>query len=697
MSVLIGCCCGCEEYVNFKAFNFADGELLWQKLLGSIPMLGIDGKVWCIESTVLESTQAFEITSGTQSLPARTADGLSASNTITVKSARGYATDGTLSVTGADMISASVSTHLTYSGTGPAFRPGQFQVDANGVASESLLGSSIGGVGVAISENKTGQPVTYFFYGYGMHDADVTFTCASGSAVVSIQDSAASVQTALAGMGASVSSVTCSGDSARDRFMTIEITWASDSDYLQSFAVNIATRVDLGGCWTRNLSTGKVLNGATGVMANTSTYAKTGIWITTNKLLTVGQYNTGAGPAPSVEIWDTSSHPFSLDYRDAYSSGHSTTISSESKIRKYFIAHHSKIAVGVARMGATPFSLLVYNDDGTGKATYDRDYAPLSICFSDAGATETMILASDWSHAQQCSSTSTGCTTIDYRSYDGAPQQILDSGFNTSEYLNAGVGLTARSLFGFDSTGVAAIMNQSKFHSGTENESVTYTTQDFTHVPNALTNFVDITLPTRCNEVGYLLMTEFGYLPETYEWRLNWSVLGDATDWLDETAVLSDLNTALFNLWGNDVEGNQNAVASSWNTPPTYLPGMEPPIFAQYIAVDVRFARNSAEAASSGMPMGASSTTLGVVSPCTLEVRSETLRRTADITVLKRSDGGVLWKRGWRETRDYNYPTASPFTGCLHDGILYVYGTEVCAEEITGTPIIIVEPPEEPP
>jgi len=148
-------------------------------------------------------------------------------------------------------------------------------------------------------------------------------------------------------------------------------------------------------------------------------------------------------------------------------------------------------------------------------------------------------------------------------------------------------------------------------------------------------------------------------------WRLNFAS-GIVTGWLDEDSTMADLNAELLTVFGSDIDGRQNVVASVWNSLPTYKSGMVPMFWQQYLKITARCARNSGEATASGMDLSLSASGPSLVKRLRVESLGYVSRRTASISVLDRSDGTEVWSRGFSASQP-----ESPCRGVLHDGRIY--------------------------
>lgn len=662
------CNCRCKPPVNFRVFDFSDGTLLWERLLTrQYHTVGMDGRVWEMEAVVMRGTGVYSVgVTSSRSLPARYASDVSQSD-ISVYRAVSY--DGG---TGAVVTTSPEFTfrNFTVNGFGGFFQPSatRYTVNSSGHYIATTNGNAAT-VDLYIISNLQSTPVEYWFSNFGTSSGTINLTTspASGTASFSITASAATIksaiETAFSGLYNSVTVTAVAGTTILDGMIKVTIDWISSSSYINNMSISSRTQTVSSGIY--DLEDGKLISRG-GTSAISASYSQHGIWLNETKMIRRSS-SAGDSTVPIVEVWDTSTNPWTSAWSNSYAAGHSTYVGGESKFPIGITARNGNAAVAMARMGSTPFSIKTYNVSGTVLTSKDFAYHPERITMSDdTDELSAMFLEHSWS--QLCGAHGIKCGIAEYSTHDGAAYGIMDITGGSIEKYNSGQLAIKSGGSGFNSEMIAVVSDSALTAASASPFSIadsSGSTIDYNNLIDGPSGLSSPLAPANAHYQYWYIGTAPELLYYSLSWRLNFDS-GIVTGWMDQDATLADINAELLTLFGQDIDSRQNVVASVWNTLPSYKTAMVPSEWQQYLKITARCARNSTEATASGMNLSLSSGTAGSVKRLQIESLGYTYRRTASIAALDRTDGTEVWSRG--------FSVSSPDSGCtglLHNGHLY--------------------------
>lgn len=627
----------------------------------------MDGRVWEMEAVVMRGTGPYSVgVTSSRSLPARYASDASQSDKSVY---RAVSYDG---ATGAVVTTSPEFTfqNFTVQGFGGFFQPSatRYTVNSSGHYIATTNGNAAT-VDLYIINNLQSTPVEYWFSNFATSSGTINLTTSpsSGTASFAITASAATIksaiETAFSGLYNSVTVTAVAGTTILDGMMKVTIDWISSSSYINNMSISSRTQTVSSGIY--DLEDGKLISRG-GTSAISFSYSQHGIWLNETKMIRRSSV-TGTSTEPIVEVWDTSTNPWTFSWSNAYASGHSTYVGGESKFPIGITARNGNAAVAMARMGATPFSIKTYDVSGTVLTSKDFAYHPERITMSDdTDELSAMFLEHSW--GQLCGNHSLKCGIAEYATHDAAAYGIMDITGGAIDPFNTGQSAIKLGGSGFNSEMIAVVSDASLVRTVASPFAIadsSGSTIDFNNLPNGPSGLSSPFAPAQAHYQYWYIGTAAELLWYAMSWRLNFDN-GIVTGWLDENSTLADLNAELLSLFGQDVDSRQNVVASVWNTLPSYKTDMVPSEWQQYVKITARCARNSTEATASGMDLSLSSGTAGSVKRLMVESLGYTSRRTASIAALDRTDGSEVWSRGFSAANP-----DSPCTGLLHDGLLY--------------------------
>ncbi len=314
--MLLGHCCICTPKVdvNFKAFDFADGTLLWNKLLYS-PVVGLNGDVYSVVQVPIvrpgfvASTKSSGHTTVTlKSYAEIVADPESVSEFRIARS--DGATGATTTLGDPIMITTAVGINDVTGIMGVPFNWGGFHSSKRPVDNahqfHGWMDTSLNGQGVNITSvaESTAGDITYHITAW-TQDETIRIVTASGSfgSAVTIDfatdDTIGDIETAISTALGARATVTATGFPPRSGILTLSIQWADEDDHFET--ATVASRV---GIWSRvavvSTVTGEVVaESGRSVMGGSfigNQYdAQAGVFSDNGELLLLGKHNT---PAP---------------------------------------------------------------------------------------------------------------------------------------------------------------------------------------------------------------------------------------------------------------------------------------------------------------------------------------------------------------------------------------------------------------
>lgn len=658
------CNCHCKPPVNFRVFDLEDGTLLWERMISDqTPRVGMDGRVWEMVLTRVRGFGPYRVgVSPTLALPIRVPTTVSERD-LSMYNAVSYDPE-----TGDEVTRSPLLPHITAIGTGFEMEPTRYTLNSSGYYMTGS-GGFAGTINLHILNNVETGPVEYWFTNTNVDYGTINLTTSPASETASFSISAdidtieAEILDAFDGLYNSVTVTAIAGTNIYNGVIKVVIDWTLPTTYLAQ--ISIAGRVQSVSGSVYNMETGALVSRG-GTSATSSSYSHSGIWLTETKIV---RRSSAPGDAtqPIVEVWDTSTSPWTFQWSDDYANGHATYVGGESEFPIGIAARNGNAAVAMARMGSTPFSVKTYNESGSVLGTKDFAYQPERITLSeDTDEISAMFLQHSWS--QLCGAHGLQCGTAEYCSLDGAAYGIMDITGGAIEQFNTGE-LTSKSTgTGFTGDVIAVVSERALSISSPAPFALADSsggTIDFNNLADGPSGLSDPFAPANAHYSYWYIGTEQELLFYSVSWRLNFSS-GIVTGWLDEDSTMADLNAELLTVFGSDIDGRQNVVASVWNSLPTYKSGMVPMFWQQYLKITARCARNSGEATASGMDLSLSASGPSLVKRLRVESLGYVSRRTASISVLDRSDGTEVWSRGFSASQP-----ESPCRGVLHDGRIY--------------------------
>ena len=401
------CSCGCN-LVNFKAFDFSNGTLLWEKLLDS-PLIGLSGDIYSIHTTELAGN-AFSTTTkppggghGTASLKDY-AELLLLSGTLNefriLRSDKLTGVDVTLG----DPVSFNESTVPPFM-WGSDFHSSWRHLDD----SHQFVGYTnlLNGPGVTILQRAdpgTSGKITYYIDAM-TQDETIRMVTASGAfgAALTIDfatdDTIAAIETTISMALGARATVSTSGFPPKTGFLQIVITWADADDHFDTATVNARqghySQLSLIDSATGGLTTASPVYTTSPFFAgNFIRYdaATNFIFSQNGELLAFGKYTT---PAPFTS---TVERLFSVDVSTAWAKSWETEREQSGVTGQDFTLVYAKngMVVMTAKQPATQSSVVpghtqvvFIEQDGTNRTSivgYMQGLAPVAILDDTANA-----------------------------------------------------------------------------------------------------------------------------------------------------------------------------------------------------------------------------------------------------------------------------------------------------------------------
>lgn len=534
-------------------------------------------------------------------------------------------------------------------------------------------------------------------------DITATWNCA---------DSAATVETALqTAFSGYYDSLTVTGGAINTTGLIVDVVWTYSTEYFSYYGVSYSAFYDLiGNAFTRNLQTGIVGNAAdTGGVS--SSYRGAQCWQSETDV-----WRQGADPSNAankrMESWDASTDPWTLTWYKQPWVG-KTTIDPESRFDgiPFLIdlasnGTHNAVSFQLTSngLGGTT-ALMTWNaSDGTGEEKYPSAFStpslagdyPYGLTFEDGG-TDIACYYRKWRDADRWANFANLAVVASHYGSNGDDWVRMSSGSSpaVSHRLNLG-DYTFANMAGFNDTHAAFCRIGSSVN----------THEKLCEIMNSTGSTADslcqtlaggptgsgIYDPDTLEEVNYWdlryipFTTPNNMISSTTQWRLRWTNRSDltteVTSWFDRDETIANVNSDLLDVFGTSAAAFQNVYVESLG-PPAIIGTV--PVFqqsVQFVAYGVKtsdeadvlethpvftfFAAN-ATAALSLMPI------------ITVEFQNFADERTGAYGSLLASDRSEAWAKNWTTSNNKNVLGAT-----LKDGLMYLFGDRVCAEDFAG-------------
>ena len=707
------CChCGCTK-VNFKAFDFTDGDLLWQRLLYS-PVIATNGEVYAAKyDTEFEgwTSAVSAISDATVVLPTRSTAPTDTfwEYSIDRHAAADGAIAGNSGLWGITSQTAGDAAHRLIAGrnhtrenTYRGLTASAYQVNATG---DLILNEGTTFVEVWVTEpNTTATEVTYYIE-MMLVPSGHTFDFVSDqdtTATVGLADSAATIQSTISSaFGSEITSVTVTGDSLSSSMIKVVIDWADNTRFLKSMKLDygLGPRT-LGNAYLRNLRTA-----IRGTYANTggnaSAYNGDACWQDSGNVFRRGA-NPSSASTDRFESWDTSTTPWTLDWSDEPFVSRTPIVTGVSQLVDLELCSGGGIcAISFPLTSSLTggisdrMTVISWNDDGTGEVDYHNSgnlftgHYPLGLCVQDDGD-DLLCHATIWRDFNVEPVHGSGFTSEAYGSNDGrtSTRWTSGSGYATTHLLNRG-DFAVSHCAGFDNTRLAFVDIQNRLTSTTE-ESMEVTTESGN-------NLIATWVTEEASGIGtpelswwrlnyQLFNVDNALVDSSTEWRLRFNNTGELeeefTDWFSTTATLADLNSDLLTRFGSNTNGDQNIEAEVGTG--TYI--IDVPLFQRNLTLNAYSAQDPADETALGtapvftVDEANANQALGSMPECHLELRTFGTERTNSLGAILFSDGSEVW------ARNFNSGTSpkSVLGAQLHGTTLYALSVEQCEEAVEG-------------
>ena len=692
--------------VNFKMFDFATGGMLWQRLLFS-PRIATDGTIYAVKFSDAALPISLAFNSGVAAVD----------KTLTLANRSGssvdywtYSIDRYAAIDGALLGNSGViglttipSTPITGNGYHEAqpigMKASAYQVNADGNIQGTATGAPFFAAYV-VEPNTTATAITYYIPMVKCKNANLVFTDSDANVcTVDVTDSAATIEAALTSdFGASVTSVTVTGDKPNTSLLTIVIDWADNTKYLNTIKLDHDTGfyASFGNAYLFNLRTGIRGNSAnTGGVS--SSYSGAYAWQDSGNI-----FRKGADPSNATirryESWDTSTDPWTLDWSEKPFVSKTAIVPDETVMFDIeLIAAGGICAISFPLTAASTdilvnrMSIISWNDDGTGETEYHNSgnnftgYYPQAVSVEDGG-TDMMCHAVAWRDADVLLAHGGNNTQAVYGSELGEPVVRWSSGGSYAKsdamcvgdfafYKSAGFD-DARAAFVFLSNLAiipeTIVETSSSIGSGLIQKWVA-------EEPSGMINLTTLVAMDRWVQHYDLLSRVNSLADDATEWRLR-LVKGATTEqtaWMAPDATIGELNTELDAVFGASRNGDQNVTA----TVETATSPVAVPLYKQGLSLECLGAQSTADATDMETPAiftdsGTVTTVRGSMPECYLDVQSFGKAVTTTLGARFWADGLMSWSR--------NFNASGAAKGIrnaqLHGGQLYVLSVPQCEE-----------------
>ena len=714
----VGYCCGCVPCVpiNFRVFDFVDGTLKWERLLIN-PLLATDGDVYAWKAGPRFAGYGGRFLAGSDgfiTLPSRDGAGNAGVHHAEISFDRHSAS------TGAIVGNSGWYTTLPISA---AAAENPAQVYRGDVYPSCHV---VNGSGDMILNPDSSVPVISCVAGFPLSNSTtvasettlyldaVTFTAATmrltlsgispASDIVSswaVGDSAATVQSALvASFGTYTSSITVSGDTLKTSGLVVRIEWDHDDAYISKFEQDYPSYwTGIGNVYLRNLRTGligKSVN-STGLGPGSSYPSRyvlgQSCWQDETHVWRVGARPNG--DPLRMESWDTTSQPWTLVWSNEPFGTRVPVDDDITNMGVFWIASNGATNVisfpftaGHGGFGSFMSALSWDAADGTNRIDYEvgtgdilTGLGPSKIAIEDGGD-DISVVNQDWRDYGRWEEFATDALTQRIYGGNGNSWTRITVAATPAVVARLSRGdLADRFEFGFNDTLVAfADIANNRIEKNA-------TSADYSHItigPSPSGIYDPVTLEElRWHEISYGSLTRtHSAVASPTQWRYVWTrtvtpFTSIATKWFDFDADLSELNTELVTLLGNNADGNPNAVATDYGlTAPTG----DVPLFQTGLGIRVYGAHRTANQSILETPAlftivaYSSQTATSAMPDLTVEFQNLTHLRTATFGAIKQTDNTEEWALDWDSK-----PAPRVLACALHDSKLYVYGDTVCA------------------
>lgn len=695
------CCrCGCDK-INFKVFDFANGNLIWEKLINS-PIVADNGDVYGVnygDTFFGYNDSGTLLGTRTLTLPARDAATTFFANYRPYSVDQHAAADGSVSGnSGHYGCVTEIFNALDYKVPHGFCRSGMkasgYITKANG--DTIAPASNTARLEIFIPDpTSTKTELTYYLeWIQTKTDATVTLQMDSiGTAdthsdcTFNLSDSTATIESNIStAFGTNITSVTVTGDTLKTSSLKVVIDWADAAHYLKTYKCTSCTKI--GTVFVRNLKTG-ILTSAhdTGGTASQQGHS---VWASDGKI-----FRQGYSGGDRIEKWDTSTDPWTLDWSATPLSGRTPITYGETLDVIEVVAAGGIVGISFPLTGAfsdplvNRMSVITWNNDGTGREEYHGSGnhqgadLPFGLCIEDGG-TDLASLQLSWRDKNVELVHGSSSTELQYRSNIGQGVDRWESGSGWSALDTLCLGdANKRHYAGFDDTAssfcdfVDQALDKEADATCTSGTGTGGDIEIWAGEEDSGIGFPEI----KRWRLSYKIFSNLNSLPaDDIRWRLVWDdgTTTQQTGWLDFDADLGDLNNELQTTFGDDVNSTQNVEAEDTVASPT----TPVPLYKTGITIDCLGAKNVIDQVIMQTPA-----IFTVAGPSIAAARSQMPTLTVEFEDFEphqdKTFGAIDWSTGanvW--ARNFN-PSGNPkkVTSCvLHDGQLYVLSVKQCAE-----------------
>ena len=710
------CCkCGCEK-INFKVYDFATGDLLWQKLL-NYPKLATDGDIYADKhSDVFAGYLAEASTAATTTitgLPSLSYDWSSAADCVEISIDQFDAETGDLVGNSGWFRTGLSSSNVGY---GTLLTPSHRQVNASGdmIHRQNTLSPVL--QIVVRGDDAASDMLTYYLDVFPVTSATMTLTLTGIGGDINgtfaVDASAATVQSTLASAWSShVSSVTVTGTSLDVSGLKIVVEYSNTDAYVGTY--NLAwpgpgfTPTAIGQLYFRNLETGLVGTPCGFSSIDLACFSSETDIVVTN-----------ASPVFPFTAWqvsyvDTTADPWTKTWYDEPFVGGSVPydpkISSSNLKPQELAANDETIAIvfpATAGKGVANSLMATNAWDNTG-TILGRDIVavvppgaspPLSgslpegLCLQDDGSDVAVNFRTwyyNWHYVNYAKAAPTSSRYVTHKMAVTRMPSSLDS-YTGRVNLGSGFNLATP---GFNSLSIAFITDP--LVSNPADES-TISVGDPAVLGTFLSGILnDDLVEVRYWQIWWEIFQDNDLIPTgDAEWRFKWSKYASSTTlyspWFALDITLTELNAELLTLFGTDADGNLNCEAetgiySNGVTADNTTAGTFP-LYLQGLKINARGAKTVPDQEAMETPpifvfgngLNAENA-YAQINPLVVQVRSFENARPKQFGSLAWSDGDIDWNRNWSTS-----PSKLASTAVVHADQMYVLGVPVCAEDFAG-------------
>lgn len=718
------CCrCGCDK-INFKVFDFADGDLIWQAFQYN-PTIATDGQVYSLTFTEVTGGGAQANNSGVVPVSHGASDTFyevrcerrdTTGAVVATSPVIDFATDKNLTlwdemIPGRHLINDSGE----YARESTQFFTKQYTVVIDSVTERYCwVPNSIatGNITLVFGSDGASDPAT--------------------DAVIGMTDNAATIESKITtAFGANLVSVTVTGASFKTQLMQIEIEWASSDHYIATYQYS-ASRVVGTWTWLQNMRTG--IYGTSGGENRVDISLGTGglryCWADDGNLFHVGAPGPESGGSyvsslTQVKLWDTSTDTWTLDWHDdvfiGWNQSNQPATNWGAKNGKIYIGHHRSGTwddqLWPPRVDGNFSVMQSWDTDGTNFSDHRFGFSSLpffnanyGLAVTDSGAQKFGLIVGntvsrfEWENDggfarvefENYGQASGGCTAL----IDETTSLTVDEETNLGQYeplRRNGSLLGIDSFAGCDNTAAAYYTNITESEAETRLE---VTSRD----GSGNVGFDGVTVFATPLEgsgiISTITLAEINWSSITWtpfadvnsrvdsstEWRLKiegvTATATHTTPWFTQSSTVANVNYELDLLFGSDAAGDPVFEVEVIGTPPS---SYTEPLWNQWMILKSHMARTSnSDHTEAGLPaMLGTSNSLATqirldVPRVSIEFQNFGLFNSDQLGAVNWLDSTTLWQRNFGR----NNQRTEILQCALNDAGLHVLSVSQCSETI---------------